>query len=444
MASIIYAPDFAVIDGKILKKPGILVADDGLIQHIDHPDALAQEFPDAVVERLDGEALLPGTVNGHNHGFQVMMRGLGEDYDFMTWRSQVLYPISEILTSEEIYQSARLAYWDMLRHGITAVADFFYLNDQGTDNAMAIARAARDVGIRLLLARTFYDWDGAPLRYRETPKAAYDHTMELSQRLVAEGLSPWVTLQVAPHSPHGASDAMVESAVHAAKTLDTHLHIHVAEGQYEREAMLKTRQLTPIAWCAERGALGPKTLAIHAVWVDDADLDILQETGTAVVHNPSSNMILGDGIAPITTMIERHIPVLLGTDGGCTNDRHSILDDMRQAALLQKVHWTDSSVIDASTVFAMGTSIGSRSLGLKSGRLLPGEAFDALTVNLDDPSLLPGPITLGHLVYALADTAIRSVYVGGHRVIHQGTPTRFDPHPLTHWAREWQSARGME
>ena len=439
MTRTLYCPDAAVVDGRILEHPGILVDDRGLIQQVDAVDALKAEFPDGAPVSLAGQLLLPGTVNGHNHGFQVLMRGMGEDRDFMDWRTNVLYPVSEALTADDIYQSAQLAYWDMLRHGITAVADFFYLNDQGTENALAIARAARDVGIRLLLARTFYDWEGAPQRYRENPEQAHANTVALVQRIAEEGLGDWATVHVAPHSPHGASPGMVEAAVDAQRQLDTYLHIHVAEGRYERNTMMSRHQLTPIQWCQKLGALNPKSLAIHAVWADESDLDILRDSGAAVIHNPASNMILGDGIAPVLEMLHRKIPVLLGTDGGCTNDRHSIFDDMRMAALLQKVRMTDSSVIDASTVFHMGTAGASRALGLNGGRLLPGEPFDAVTVYLDDPSLLPGPVSLGHVVYAMADTAIDSVYVGGERVIHQGRPERFDPHALVHWASHWQT-----
>lgn len=440
MRPTIYAPEQAVIDGRIVQHPGLLVDQSGIIAELGHPEALAQQHPQIPLMRLDGELLLPGTINGHNHGFQVLMRGLGEDREFMDWRSNVLYPVSARLTRQEIYDSARLAYWDMLRHGITAVADFFYLNDQGSDNAMAIAEAARDVGIHLFLARTFYDWEGAPARYRESPQEAYDHTMELADRIRLEGLSGWVDLHIAPHSPHGASPAMVEASVAAQKKLNTHLHIHAAEGKYERQTLLARFQETPIQWVHRLGALGPQTLVIHGVWTDEADWDLLQSSHASVVHNPASNMILGDGIAPILEMLQRKIPVLLGTDGGCTNDRHSIFDEMRMAALLQKVHHTDSSVIDGTTVFQMGTVVAGRSLGLNAGRLLPNERFDALSASLDDPSLLPGPVTLSHVVYAMAHTAVVSVFVGGEQVIDQGRPTRFDPARLRAWARHWQTS----
>lgn len=438
----LYLPERAIIDGTLYDNYGFLVSDDGMILDVAPHHQLLTSYPSVLAESWHGQIAMPGGINGHNHAFQILLRGMGEDKDFMTWRSQFLYPVSERLTTEEIYQSARLAYWDMLRHGITSVADFFYLNDQGTENALAIARAARDVGMRLLLARTFYDWEGAPRRYRETPDQAHRHTLELAKEIQRQGYGDTVTVHVAPHSPHGASGAMVAAAVATAKELDTYLHIHVAEGRYEREAMLAREGLTPIAWCHKWGALTPKSLAIHAVWVDEDDLDILRTSGAAVVHNPGSNMILGDGIAPVTAMLERSIPVLLGTDGGCTNDRHSLFDEMRLAALLQKVHATDSSVISAETVFQMGTRVGAQHLGIPAGRLITGELFDVVTLSLDDVSLLPGPTTLRHIIYGMSPTAISQVYVGGQRVVQDGRPERFDPVPLIQWARHWGGPDG--
>ncbi|MGH7300244.1 MAG: amidohydrolase family protein, partial [Candidatus Rokuibacteriota bacterium] len=109
------------------------------------------------VVRLRGKALLPGTVNAHCHTFQSLLRGLGDDLDFMAWRDRVLYPYSTRLDREGIYVGAAFAFAEMLLHGATTCVDFFYLQDGGNENAEAVIRAARDVGIRLVLARAMYD-----------------------------------------------------------------------------------------------------------------------------------------------------------------------------------------------------------------------------------------------------------------------------------------------
>ena len=132
--------------------------------------------------RLAGKALLPGTINAHCHTFQALLRGLGDDLDFMGWRDRVLYPFSERLDRRGIALGAQLAFAEMLRHGVTTCVDFFYLQDDGNDNAEAVIAAARQIGIRLVLARTIYDWPGAPGRYRETVDEASRRTAELIAR----------------------------------------------------------------------------------------------------------------------------------------------------------------------------------------------------------------------------------------------------------------------
>ncbi|MBI2217192.1 MAG: amidohydrolase family protein, partial [Candidatus Rokubacteria bacterium] len=129
--------------------------------------------------RLRGRALLPGTVNTHCHTFQSLLRGLGDDLDFMGWRDRVLYPFSERLDRAGIALGAAFAFAEMLLHGATTCVDFFYLQDDGNENAEAVIAAAREVGMRLVLARTMYDWEGAPKRYREQPADAARRVREL-------------------------------------------------------------------------------------------------------------------------------------------------------------------------------------------------------------------------------------------------------------------------
>src|SRR5207245_6217068 len=157
---------------------------------------------------LAGKALLPGTVNTHCHTFQSLLRGLGDDLDFAGWRDRVLYPFSERLDRDGIALGAAFAFAEMLRHGVTTCVDFFYLNDASNDNAEAVIAAARAVGIRLVLARTMYDWEGAPKRSRGSPAHAARRVREL---IAAHRHDATVDVHAAPHSPHGASPTMIRA-----------------------------------------------------------------------------------------------------------------------------------------------------------------------------------------------------------------------------------------
>ena len=183
---------------------------DGRITAVGPREAVAPQpgaeagAPEAVCP-LPGRLLLPGGVNAHNHSFQSLLRGLGDDLDFMGWRDRVLYPFSRRLDTRGIEIGAAFAFAEMLRHGITTVVDFFYVQGGGNANAEAAIRAAKRVGIRLVLARAFYDWPGAPPEYRETVAEATGRCRELMARHADD---PTVSVQPAPHSLHAASPAI--------------------------------------------------------------------------------------------------------------------------------------------------------------------------------------------------------------------------------------------
>src|SRR5437867_12325547 len=181
----------------------VVVVEGGRVAAVEH---VHRHWPSDVM--LAGKALLPGTVNAHCHTFQSLLRGLGDDLDFMGWRDRVLYPFSERLDRRGIALGAELAFAEMLLHGATTCVDFFYLQDHGNANAEAVIAAAGRAGIRLVLARAMYDWEGAPARYREPVADAAARTREL---IAAHRHDPMVSVQPAPHSPHGASSAMIRA-----------------------------------------------------------------------------------------------------------------------------------------------------------------------------------------------------------------------------------------
>lgn len=366
---------------------------------------------------LPGRVLLPGGVNAHTHAFQSLLRGLGDDLDFMSWRERVLYRFSRRLDARGIETGAAFAFAEMLRHGITTVADFFYIQAGGNANAEAVVRAARRVGIRLVLARAFYDWEGAPPEYRETPAEATARCRELMAACAGD---PTVTVQPAPHSLHGASPEMIQAGAAVAEAARVPFHIHVAEGRYEREMIEGRHGVPPVRYLDKLGVLGPRMIGVHCVWLDDGELRLMAERGARVAYCPSSNMILGDGVTKLREMRALGIPVALGTDGGCTNNRLSIFEEMRMAALLQKVTHLDGTAFTAEEAFRLGTMGGGEVLGLPVGEIAPGRFADLVALDLGHPSLHPPLALLKNIVYALSPQAITDVWVHGERVVRDG------------------------
>jgi 5-methylthioadenosine/S-adenosylhomocysteine deaminase len=292
--------------------------------------------------------------------------------------------------------------------------DFFYLQDAGNENAEAVIEAAASVGIRLVLARAMYDWEGAPTRYRETPAEAARRVREL---IAAHRHDPTVMVQPAPHSPHGASPAMIRAGWETAESEDTVLHIHVAEGRYEGDRTLREHGATPIRYLDRLGVLGPRLIGVHCVWLDDEEIALMGRRGAGLAYCPGSNMFLGDGITRLPEMLAAGVRVGLGTDGGCTNNRLSVFDEMRTCALLQRVRLLDGAALSAATAFDLGTRSAAALLGLDAGVIAPGRLADLVAIDLAHLSLQPPTNLLASVVYAMSPEAVTDVWVHGKAVV---------------------------
>jgi 5-methylthioadenosine/S-adenosylhomocysteine deaminase len=180
------------------------------------------------------------------------------------------------------------------------------------------------------------------------------------------------------------------------------------------------------------------------VWLDDADLALMGERGAGLAYCPSSNMMLGDGITRLGEMKERGVLVGLGTDGGCTNNRLSVFEEMRMASLLQKVRHLDGTRLPAAEAFAMGTRDGARLLGLEVGEIAPGRPADLVAIDLDHPSLHPPIDLVGNVVYAMSPQAITDVWVHGRHVVRNRRLTTVDQGALMErvraLTRDWKPA----
>jgi len=383
---------------------------------------MASEFaPDADVRRFPRRLLMPGTLNAHNHSFQSMLRGIADDCDFFTWRDKALYAYSPRMDKQAVYHGARFAFAEMIRNGVTTVCDFFYIHAGGNANDRAVIRAARELGMRIVLGRTMYDWEGAPQAYRETIADAVARTRELWAEY--RGRDD-VHLLPAPHSPHAASPEMIAAGSRLAEELGTRFHIHVAEGRYERDAIREKYGKTPIRWLESLGVALERMTIIHGCWLEEDDIALMAARDVRLVYNPASNMFLGDGVTRIVDMLAAGVRIGLGSDGGCSNNRVSVFDEMRMCALLQKVTHLSSEVIPAEAAFAMGTAGSAETLDIPAGRIAPGHYADFVLLDMDDPSLQPPWSYEKNVVYAMTPHAIREMVVGGETVFRDGQLAR--------------------
>ena len=414
--------EMAWSDGAFTRNSAVLIEGDRFAGVVSARDVPSGE----PAEDWGNVALVPGTINAHGHAFQNLLKGFADDRSFTSWRDDVLYPFSEALSGEDIYTGALFAFSEALLAGVTTTVDFFYLHDGGNDNAELVVRAARDVGIRLVLARTFYDLDaptGAPKRYREAPEDAADRCRALA---LAHEADPSIFVQPAPHSLHAASPETIAIALDVAREMDVPCHLHLAEAKYERDQVRQRYGTTPVRLLAREGLLDPRLVTVHTVWLDDEELDLIAEAGTGVVHCPGANAFLGDGIARVPEMLARGIRVGLGPDGGCANNRQSVFDEMRMATLVAKARLTEGGALDAHTAFRLGTSAGGDLLRLPVGAMSHGRYADLVALDLDDISLQPLATIDRQLVHSMQPTAISKVMVGGEVVVDDHRLTRFD------------------
>jgi 5-methylthioadenosine/S-adenosylhomocysteine deaminase len=217
---------------------------------------------------------------------------------------------------------------------------------------------------------------------------------------------------------------MIRAGAELAEELGTRFHIHVAEGSYEREMIRERFGMTPMRWLESLGLAMERMTAVHCVWLEDDDIRLMGERDTRLVYCPASNMFLADGITRLEDMRSAGVTIGLGSDGGCSNNRVSIFDEMRTCTLLQKVALRNSEAVPAEVVFSMGTAGAAAALGVPAGRIAVDHYADFVLLDMADPSLQPPFSYQKNIVYSMTPQAIRQVIVAGETVYRDDQPVR--------------------
>jgi 5-methylthioadenosine/S-adenosylhomocysteine deaminase len=376
-------------------------------------------------------AVLPGLVNGHTHLSQTFMRGLADGRPLLAWLKRVIWPLQAAMTPEDMHLASLLGLVENLRCGVTSVVQHHKITATPA-HVDAAAEAARQVGMRMLLARGWVDLGDAG----EPPDQIVAEMERLRERWhgAADGR---LTVGFGPLAPWRCSDETMRRTMALAQEWDVPTHLHVAETRDEIDLLRGRTGLRHVEWLHSLGALSPDVQLVHAVWLDDSELDLIAGSGAVVVHCPVSNMYLASGIARVPEMLGRGIPVALGSDGPGSENSQDMLEVLKVAALLAKVSSGDANALLPLEVLRMATTDGARLLGRDDlGRIVAGAKADLALVNLDTPRCVPVHRPESALVYNASGPDVHTVIVDGRILLEAGRVTMLDEGSLLEGCRQ--------
>jgi 5-methylthioadenosine/S-adenosylhomocysteine deaminase len=277
----------------------------------------------------------------------------------------------------------------------------------------AVARAAKQAGVRAVVGEVLYDFDSP--NYGPIEKG-FEYTQTLIDTWKDD---PLVTIAVEPHSTYLCGSQLLKKAFDLSQANGLPLVIHLAESKSEVEQIKERYGRTPVEHLAEIEILAPNVLACHCVELTENDICLLQRFDVKVAHNAESNMKLASGVAPIPKLLNEGICVGLGTDGCASNNDLDLFLEMDTVAKLHKAKTLDPTTMDARTVLKMATTQSARALGLDQviGSLEAGKKADLIVIDTHKPHLTPMYSPVSHLVYAAMGSDVSATIINGNVVM---------------------------
>lgn len=389
-------------DAADIFQPGAVAIRDDEIVWVGPEDSWAEQFEPREKLNMAGGLVMPGLINAHTHAAMTCFRGLADDLPLSVWLNDHIFPAEKKISGEVVYKGTLLACAEMILGGITTFCDMYLFEDQ-------VARAAHEASMRALVGEVLYDF---PSPNYGPPEKGLAFTRDLIQAWQGD---PLISVAVEPHAVYTCSPELLYACRDISEDFRVPMIIHLAESQDEVNQVKERYGLSPVDHLKQLDLLSPQLIADHCVVLTEEEMDVLAESGVRVVHNNESNMKLANGVAPVAKLLERGVPVGLGTDGCASNNNLDMLAEMDSVAKLHKVYRMDPTIMDAKTVVRLATRGGARVLGLEEqiGSLEPGKKADIIGLDLDKPHLTPLYNIYSHVVYAASAADVTLNIING-------------------------------
>ena len=389
-------------------EPGAVAVQGDSILDAGYEDDLKKEFKAKEIIDCGGKALLPGLINAHTHVPMTLLRGLADDLRLDVWLMGFMLPVErEFVSPEYVRLGTLLACAEQIRSGITTFNDMYYYEHE-------VAKATAEAGMRAVCGQTV-------MKYTAPDAPAYEDSLAMAREFIKEWKDhPLIVPAIAPHAPYSCTPEILRNCAELAVEFDVPLHIHIAETALEVENMRNENGMPVVPYVKKQGLLDAKVIAAHCVHIDQGEMRTLLHAGAGVAHNPSSNLKLASGFAPVQKMIDNGLNVGIGTDGPASNNDLDMFEEIRLASLIAKASTGDPTVLPAATALLLGTRLGAQALhlGHLTGSLEKGKRADLILVDLSPAHNTPRfrrdvNNAYAQLVYAAKSTDVSDVMVNG-------------------------------
>jgi 5-methylthioadenosine/S-adenosylhomocysteine deaminase len=362
------------------------------------------------VETIDcgGKVLMPGLINAHTHVPMTLLRGLADDLRLDVWLMGYMMPVErEFVSPEFVRLGTLLACAEQIRSGVTTFNDMYYFEDD-------VAQAAADAGVRAVCGQTV-------MKFPAPDAASYEDSLQMAREFIQKWKDhPLIVPAVSPHAPYTCTAEILKATAELAKEFDVPLHTHLSETAFEVENMRNENGMPVIPYVKKQGLFEAKVIAAHCVHIDVGEIRTLQHAGAGVSHNPSSNLKLASGFAPVMKMLENGLNVGIGTDGPASNNDLDMFEEVRLAAFIAKAVTNDPTSLPASQALLMATRLGAQALhiGHLTGSVETGKRADLILVDVSPLHNAPSfkrasDNAYAQIVYASKSTDVSDVMVNG-------------------------------
>ena len=413
-------------------EPGAVVVEGENITAVGAEKDIAPLHPEAEVIDCDGKVLMPGLVNAHTHVPMTLLRGLADDLRLDVWLLGYMMPVErEFVTPDFVQLGTRLACAEMIRSGITSFADMYYFEED-------VARATAACGMRAVCSQSV-------LKFPTPDAHSYEESLAYARGYIQRWKDhPLIIPSIAPHAVYTTTEDILRECAEIAVEYDVPLHIHIAETSLEVENLRKEEGMPVVPYIKKLNLLDAKVLAAHCVHLDEGELRTFKHYNTGVAHNPSSNMKLASGIAPVKRMLDLGLNVGIGTDGPASNNDLDMFEELRLASFLAKGSSGDPTALPARQTLAMATRLGARAMhmGHLIGSLEAGKRADLILVDIsplhNSPRFKRDPQgTYAQIVYASKAVDVSDVMVNGTWLLRDHWLTTIDEAALLRAAEDY-------